>query len=68
MMVKGVTRELFYGTTESPGLAQCLTAFNDGVTSNININTAPRPVLRALAPEITDEDVNQLDKPLPPVS
>ena len=62
MMVKGVTRELFYGTTESPGLAQCLTVFNDGTTINININTAPLPVLRALTPEITDEDVKQLDK------
>ncbi len=29
LMVKGVTRELFYGTGESPGLAQCLTVFGD---------------------------------------
>ena len=38
-MVKGVTRELFYGTGESPGLVQCLTVFGDG---KININTAPK--------------------------
>ena len=54
-----MTRELFYGTGESPGLAQCLTVFGDG---KININTAPKPVLRALAAEMTDDEVDQLDK------
>ena len=44
---------------ESPGLAQCLSVYGD---AKININTAPRPVLRALAVEMTDEDVKQLDK------
>lgn len=58
-MVKGVTRELFYGTGESPGLVQCLTVFGDG---KININTAPRPVLRALAVEMTDGEVDWLDQ------
>ena len=61
-MVKGVTRELFYGTGESPGLVQCMTVFGDG---RININTAPKPVLRALAVEMTDEDV-ELARPVPP--
>jgi general secretion pathway protein K len=59
LMVKGISRELFYGTGESPGLAQCLTVFGDG---RININTAPKPVLRALAAEMTDEDVDWLDE------
>jgi general secretion pathway protein K len=59
LMVKGVTRELFYGTGDSPGLAQCVTAFGDG---KVNINTAPKPVLRALAAEMTDEEAEQLDK------
>ena len=59
LMVKGVTRELFYGTGESPGLAQCLSVYGD---AKININTAPLPVLRALAVEMTDDDVKQLDK------
>ena len=58
-MIKGVTRELFYGTGESPGLAQCMTVFGDG---KININTAPKPVLRALAVEMTDEEADRLDK------
>jgi general secretion pathway protein K len=59
LMVKGMTRELFYGTKESPGLAQCLTVYGD---ARININTAPLPVLRALTAEMTDDDVNLLDK------
>jgi general secretion pathway protein K len=59
LMVKGVTRELFYGTGESPGLVQCLTVFGDG---KININTAPKPVLRALAVEMTDGEVDWLDQ------
>ena len=59
LMIKGVTRELFYGTGESPGLAQCLTVFGDG---NINVNTAPVSVLRALAAEMTSEMVAVLDE------
>jgi len=59
LMVKGVSRELFYGTGETAGLAQCLTVFGDG---RININTAPKAVLRALSREMTDEAVNRLDE------
>jgi general secretion pathway protein K len=58
LMVKGVTRELFYGTGESSGLASCLTVFGDG---KININTAPKPVLRALSAEMTEDAVERLD-------
>jgi general secretion pathway protein K len=58
LMVKGVTRELFYGTGESPGLVQCMTVFGDG---RININTAPKPVLRALATDMADGEVEWLD-------
>jgi general secretion pathway protein K len=59
LMVKGVSRELYYGTAQSPGLAQCVTVFSDG---KININTAPKPVLRALAVEMTDGDADWLDQ------
>jgi len=59
LMIKGVSRELFYGTRESPGLVQCLTVFGDG---KININTAPRPVLMALALEMSDGEADWLDK------
>jgi general secretion pathway protein K len=56
-MVKGMTRELFYGTAESPGLVRCLTVFGEG---RININTAPPPVLLALAEEMRTDDVERL--------
>jgi general secretion pathway protein K len=59
LMVKGVSRDLFYGTGETAGLVQCLTVFGDG---KININTAPKAVLRALSAEMTDEAVNRLDE------
>ena len=63
LMVKGITRELFYGTGESPGLVSCLTVFGDVSAVKININTAPKPVLRALAtPEMTDDLVEALDE------
>lgn len=57
-MVKGVSRGLFYGTRETAGLAQCLTVFSDG---KININTAPKAVLRSLSVEMTDEAVKLFD-------
>jgi general secretion pathway protein K len=59
LMVKGVTRELFYGAGETPGLVQCLTVFGDG---KININTAPKAVLRALSAEMTEDAVNRIDE------
>jgi general secretion pathway protein K len=59
LMVKGVSLDLFYGKGDSPGLSRCLTVFGDG---RININTAPKYILRALAEEMTDDDVERLDK------
>jgi general secretion pathway protein K len=62
LMVKGITRELFYGTGESPGLVSCLTVFGDVSAVKININTAPKPVLRALSAEMTGDAVELLDE------
>jgi general secretion pathway protein K len=59
LMIKGMTRDVFYGTAKSPGLVQCLTVFGDG---RININTASKPVLQALAVQMTSDDVDRLDK------
>lgn len=59
LMIKGVTRELFYGTGKSPGLAQCLTVAGDGL---INVNTAPKPVLGALAAEMTAGLADKFDE------
>jgi len=58
LMVRGVTRELFYGTAERPGLARLLTVQGEG---SVNINTAPKEVLRALAPSITEDAANRMD-------
>ena len=63
LLVKGITAELFYGSTEKPGMADSLTVY--GMTpgagtsftfpGKININTAELPVLVAMLPsENTD--------------
>jgi general secretion pathway protein K len=59
LMVKGMTSDLFNGTEKTVGLAQYLTVFGDG---RININTAPMPVLLALAETMTPEDARRLDE------
>jgi general secretion pathway protein K len=59
LMVKGITREIFYGTKEKPSLAQYVTTDSDGM---ININTAPKMVLRSLADEISAELADKMDK------
>ncbi|MCK9274983.1 MAG: type II secretion system minor pseudopilin GspK [Syntrophales bacterium] len=59
LMVKGVTRELFYGTDERRGIASYLTVYGKG---RININTAPLPILKALSGEITGEMVAEMDE------
>lgn len=45
LLVKGINRELFYGTEKMPGIASFLSPYGDG---KININTAEPLVLRAL--------------------
>ena len=63
LLVKGITPELFYGGTETPGIADAMTVY--GMTpgsgtsftfsGKININTAPLPVLVSMLPsENTD--------------
>ncbi len=59
LMVKGVTKEIYYGTKEKPGLAGFVTVDSDGV---ININTAPKMVLRALADGINAELADRMDE------
>ena len=56
LMVKGVTKELYYGTKETPALKECLTVYGEGA---ININTAPKLVLRALSPDLSAENAVQ---------
>jgi general secretion pathway protein K len=59
LMIKGITREIFYGTKEKPSLAQYVTADSDGA---ININTAPKMVLRSLADGISPELADKMDE------
>jgi len=58
LLVKGITPEMFYGSSEKPGIQDVLTVY--GMTpgagtsftfpGKININTAPLPVLVAMLP------------------
>jgi general secretion pathway protein K len=60
LMVKGVTQEIYNGTKEKPGLAGYVTVDNDD--GRININTAPKMILRALADGISAEVANKMDE------
>jgi len=59
LMVKGITKEIFYGTKEKPSLAQYVTADGNGL---ININTAPKMVLRSLSDNISPELADKIDE------
>ena len=52
LLVRGITRELFYGSGEKPGIFRYLSPHGDG---RININTADPLVLRALSDQIDQE-------------
>ena len=52
LLVRGITRELFYGSGEKPGIFSYLSPLGDG---KININTADPLVLRALSDRIDQE-------------
>lgn len=59
LMIKGMTKNIYYGTKETPGLRQLLTVYGDG---RININTAPKPVLRALSKDMTGTAADDMDQ------
>jgi general secretion pathway protein K len=59
MMIKGITREIYEGTKDRPGLRQLLTIYGDG---RININTAPILVLRSLSPDMTVGGAQRMDE------
>ena len=58
LLVKGITPELFHGSTETPGIADSLTVYgmtpgagtSFTFTGKININTATLPVLVSMLP------------------
>lgn len=59
LMIKGITHELFAGTKEKPALSQLVTIYGTGV---VNINTAPKTVLRVLSPNITVALADKMDE------
>lgn len=58
LMIKGITGNLYYGTDEIPGIVNYLTIYGDG---KININTAPKLILKVLSSGITEEMVSDMD-------
>jgi len=52
LLVRGMTRDLFYGTEEAPGISHYVSTYGEG---KININTADPLVLRALSDRIDGE-------------
>ena len=59
LMIRGITKELFAGTNKKPGLIQCVTIYGTGA---VNMNPAPKFVLRALSPDITAELADKMDE------
>lgn len=59
LKIKGITKDLFYGSENVPGLRNYVTVHGEG---KININTAPPIILRALADEITVEMAADMDE------
>ncbi len=59
--IKGVTKELFFGTNETPALKDFLTVYGDG-TGRININTADRNILMVLSDDLDEEMADEILK------
>jgi general secretion pathway protein K len=59
LLINGVTKEILYGTERKEGIRPYFTVFGSG---QININTAPMPILMALADEMTEDIAGEMDK------
>lgn len=57
LLIRGMTKEFFYGTKEKQGISGYLSVYGDG---RININTAPPIVLKALSKGLDDEMVDEI--------
>lgn len=57
ILIKGITRELFYGSEDRRGLSEFLTVFGEG---KININTASSLVIASLSEDIDPEMVDEI--------
>ena len=58
LLINGITKEIFYGTDRKEGIRPYFTVFG----GQININTAPLPILMALADEMTEDLAEEMDK------
>ena len=58
LLINGVTKDIFYGNRYRSGIKPYFTVYGGG---NININTAPIPVLMALSDNMTEEIAMELD-------
>lgn len=58
LLVRGVTRAIFYGDGRREGIRDCFTVYGDGT---ININTAPVPVLLALSDTMNPSVAKEMD-------
>jgi len=56
LLVKGMTKEILYGTEEKKGLIHFLTLYSDG---KVNINTASAEVIQSLSPDNDNIEQNQ---------
>ena len=57
LLIKGITKDLFYGNEHLPGISSYLTVYGDG---KININTAVPLVLKSLSDDIDMEMVSDM--------
>ncbi|MDW7773127.1 MAG: type II secretion system minor pseudopilin GspK [Desulfobulbaceae bacterium] len=58
LLIRGMTDDIFYGNDEYSGIRDYLTIY--GTDGKININTAPAPVLQALADDLDETMVLRL--------
>lgn len=58
LLIRGITRELYYGDRDHLGLRDLVTVH--GTEGTININTAPKAVLKALSSAMSDDLADQL--------
>ena len=58
LLINGVTEDIFYGNRYKRGIKPYFTVYGGG---NININTAPIPVLMALSDNMTEDIAMELD-------
>ncbi len=58
LLIRGITTDLYYGSSEFSGLKDLVTVH--GTDGKININTAPALILQALSTEMSEELVENL--------